>query len=498
MSLSSEVKVGIFAIVGTAVLTTTAVVLGGNPFTSKKQNFYTTLNNVKGVAERTQVRASGVQVGQVTSVEILENGARVNFSVDGGLKIPKGSYIEIRSRGILGDSFIEIVRNQAGQGLMSSGDMLPRSPDSVDMDTLMNNMGAIAEDIKKISSSLAQMLSSQETGGSLKRIIANIDGITSDLKEITSSQKDSIKQAIVAIRDSAVRISQLMERNDTKIDTILADIKTFSSELRNIATVENREKIEAIITNIDDASASMKRLAGKVENGEGTLGQLIAKNDTADEVKSTLKSLQDAVRPISQIKISLMDRVEYRVSNVDKSDRFVNQFDMMLATRPDRYYLVGITNASLGREVVKTVTTTSTNGSTTTTDTTQTTTEKVSNLRFNLQLSQRFGFLGLRLGMFANTGGFATDIYAFRDKFVSTLEFSQFGGMPTPTDTQYGTRGPFSIKAFANFFVTPNLFVTGGVDGLVLYNKPFPFVGAGLSITDEDLKGIIGVAALAK
>jgi len=33
---------------------------------------------------------------------------------------------------------------------------------------------------------------------------------------------------------------------------------------------------------------------------------------------------------------------------------------------------------------------------------------------------------------------------------------------------------------------------------LVLYSKPFPFVGAGFSITDEDIKGLFGVAALAK
>ena len=247
MALSSEVKVGLFTILGASVLTTTAVVLGGNPFASKKQHFYTVISNVRGVAERTQVRASGVQVGEVTSVEILQDGAKINFSVDGNLKIPKGSFLEIKSRGILGDVFIEIVRNQAGVGYMTSGEFMPRNPESNDIEALMTNLNNIARDIKKITGSLSNVLGTKEGENSVKNILDNIEGVSADLRDITSSQKTNIKEAIKGVRDSAVRISSLIERNDSKIDQIISDLKTFSSELRNISTPENREKIENII-----------------------------------------------------------------------------------------------------------------------------------------------------------------------------------------------------------------------------------------------------------
>ncbi|WGL60390.1 MlaD family protein [Pigmentibacter sp. JX0631] len=498
MALSSEVKVGLFTILGASVLTTTAVVLGGNPFASKKQHFYTVISNVRGVAERTQVRASGVQVGEVTSVEILQDGAKINFSVDGNLKIPKGSFLEIKSRGILGDVFIEIVRNQAGVGNMSSGEFMPRNPESNDIEALMTNLNNIARDIKKITGSLSNVLGTKEGENSVKNILDNIEGVSADLRDITSSQKTNIKEAIKGIRDSAVRISNLIERNDSKVDQIISDLKTFSSELRNISTPENREKIENIIANVDEATASIKRMASKIEKGEGTIGQLIAKDETADEVKATLKSIQDVVKPISQLKLTMMDRAEFRVANAQTGDKFTNEFDLMFSTRPDRYYLLGITNVSYGRQVDTTTATTTTNGNTTTTTTQKNTNENVSNLRYNLQISQRIGFMGLRVGMFASSGGFATDFFVFKDRLVGSIEFSQFGGSPTPSDTQYGSKGPFNIKAFTNVFITPNIFLTAGVDGLVLYDKPFPFVGAGLSITDEDIKGLLGVAALAK
>ena len=498
MSLSSEVKVGLFAIAGVSVLTTTAVVLGGNPFASKKQYFYSTISNVRGVAERTQVRASGVQVGEVTSVEILQDGARINFSVDGNLKIPNGSFIEIKSRGILGDVFIEVVRNPQGIGFMKSGDMMPRNPESNDIEALMTNLNNIARDIKKITGSLSNVLGTKDGESSIRKIVENIEGMTSDLREVTASQKTNLKEAIQGIRDSAVRISSLIQRNDTKIEQIISDIKTFTAELRQISTPENREKIESIIANVDDATASIKRMAAKIEKGEGTIGQLIAKDETADEVKATLKSIQDVVKPISQLKLTMTDRAEYRVANAESGDKFVNEFNLLFSTRPERYYLLGITNVSYGRQVLVTSSTTTVNGNTTQTTSQQNTTENTTNLRYNLQISQRFGFVALRLGMFASSGGFASDVYLFNDRFVTTVELSQFGGSPTPSDTQYGNKGAFNVKAFSNIFITPNIFVTAGVDGLVLYNKPFPFLGAGFSITDEDIKGLFGVAALAK
>lgn len=497
-NLSTEFKVGLFTLFGSALLTTTAVTLGGNPFAAKKQHFYTILKNAGGVAERTQVRVAGVQVGEVKAVELLPDGAKVAYDIDSNIKIPKGSFIEIKARGILGDVFIEVTRNEAGQGFLENGSALPLSPESNDIQTLITTLNSVARDIKKVSNSFANVLGTEQGETSLKNIVGNIEGITADLREVTSSQKTNLKEAIQAIRDSAVRISALLERNDAKIDAIIANMKEFTQTLRDLATPENKEKIDAIIANVNDSAATLKRLMTKVENGEGTIGQLLTKNETADEVKATLKSIQDVVKPISQLKLTMMDRGEYRLHNARDGDRFSNEFNIAFSTRPDRYYLLGVTNSAYARKVTKTTTTTvvDENGRTTTRQ--EDIPEDVGLFRYNLQIAQRFGFVAVRLGLFASSGGVATDWYAFNDRVVGTVEMSQFGGSPVPSDTHYGTRGPFNLKAFANVFITPNLFITGGVDGMVINDNPFPFIGAGISISDDDIKGLFGVAALAK
>jgi phospholipid/cholesterol/gamma-HCH transport system substrate-binding protein len=497
-NLTTEFKVGLFTIVGIAVLASTGVILDGNPFSQKKQHFYAELKNANGIAKRTQVRTSGVEVGAVTNVKIIGESARIEFDVNKDIQIPKNSVLEVKSRGILGDVYIEIQRNLAEHEMMHSGDKMELNPLSNDLDTLLATMNGIGRDIKKVSGTFANVLGTKKGESSIQNIVDNIEGITADLRDVTSSQKKNLKETIQALRNSAVRIEGLIARNDTKVDSIIDNIHKLSRQLNKLISDDNRAQVESILANIDSASGSLRRILAKVERGEGTIGNLVAKDDTAKEIKATLKEIQNVVKPISELKLTISDRLESRVANSHSGDSFVNNFNLKFATRPDRFYLLGLQTAAYGRQVQHTTTTTSQNGNTTVVNSEQNTPENVGSFRYDAQISQRFGFVGLRFGLFASSGGFATDLYAFHDRLVASVEVSQFDGAPTPSDRAYGNQGAFSMKAYANIYLTPNIFITGGVDGVVLYDSPFPFVGAGLSISDDDIKGLFGVAAIAK
>ncbi len=494
---TTEFKVGLFTAVSVLVLVATALVLSGSSLAQKRRHFFTIIENASGIAKRSGVRISGVEVGSVTSIEILPQGVKIGFDIDADVPVPVGSLINLKSRGILGDSYLEIQRNISQHQILASGSEIRKNPDSNDMEALFNNLNSIARDIKKVTGNFAKVLGSEKGERSLQNIVDNVEKITSDLSDVTSSQKKNLKETIEAIRNSAVKIEGLITRNDAKIEGIISNLKQFSEELKEISSPENREKIEKIISNVDASAASLKRMLAKIEKGEGTIGQLIQKDDTADEVKQTLKSIQNVIKPIADLKLTISDRLEGRIANAQSGDKYVNQFDLKFATRPDRFYLLGISTAPYARLVEVTTTTTASNGPSTTVQTKQqNTSEDVGKFRFNAQISQRFSYVGLRLGLFASSGGAAADIYALDDTLVGTVEFSQFGGDPISTDTQYGNRGPFNLKAYANYFVTSNIFITGGIDGLVLYPSPMPFAGIGLSITDDDIKGLLGVASL--
>lgn len=465
MALSTEFKVGIFSALGIATLAGTGIMLEGNSFFQKRNHFVSKLDNASGVSERTQVRVAGVQVGYVTKVMVKPTGAEIYFDVRSSIDIPSDSYIQIKSRGMLGDVFVEVERGES-KSLLASGATLPSKGDPADMQKLIANMNNIAADVKKITASLTDALTG-EGDGNLKSLIANLG-------------------------KTAARIADIVENNDTKINNIIDNIDVFTAQLKQLSTDDNRKKVADIIDNLDASSKDLKDILAKIEKGEGTIGQLVSKDDTAKEIKKTLHDIQNTVSPFSGLHVGLEDRFEYRFLNAEQGSRVENQFNVLFSTTPDRYYLVGLVNSQYGRKVTETQTTTTANGTETKA---KDTTENTWLWKFNLQVSQRLGFmnanfLGVRLGFFRSTPGFAVDIYSPHDMFVGSAEFYDFDGFPMATDMRYGKRHAMNIKLYGNIFLSPHFYLTAGAVNVVLLDKPWPFFGAGVYFTDRDIKGL--------
>ncbi len=467
MKYGLELKVGLLVIFSLFSTLLIIVFLKNNPFSTTKQHFSFYIHDASGVGERTQVLISGVQVGVVNDVNILPTGAVIQFELNTSIKLPKDSYVEVRSRGLLGDVYIEFVRGKNPTELLKSGDIILLGQDSGGIQALMAQMSSIAADVKKVTAVLSNSLGTKNSEMSIESILKNVDAFTADLKNISKTETKNIKELIATLNNTAGSLNHLISDN------------------------KNADNIGLIIKNLKDTTDTINRLVAKIERGEGTIGQLVSKDDTINEVKSTLKSVQDVIKPATRIKLSLAERAEYRFANAAKKDSFANDFNLLMTTRPDRYYLLGVSTATYGRKVTDTTTTTS--GATATTIVN--TTEDSGLLRYNVQISQRFHFIALRLGIFSSSMGIATDLFTFKDSLRGTVELSQFNGSPTPSDDFYGSKGPFNLKSYVNFYPIPQIFLTAGVDGVVLFNKPFPFVGAGFSFSDEDINGILGLAA---
>ncbi|MEN9809613.1 MAG: hypothetical protein RLZZ488_1180 [Pseudomonadota bacterium] len=510
-TVTTELKVGLFTVVAFAALGALVVTLEGNPFAARAQRFNTVLQNVGGVGARTQVRTSGVQVGEVESIDILPRGAKVNFRVNGSVRIPKGSYIELRSRGILGDVYLEIVRNEDNKEDMESGAQIPQMKEFNDMGTLMSSLGSIAQDLQTVSRTLAKVFGGGDGQSTLQSIVSNVEKITAEARDIVAGQKENITATLDTLRESVSRVNALLAKHDGRIDDIMLavsdatkDMKVFSAELRKVMSGENKTRIENIVAALDDSMQSVRQatskvqlIVDKVEKGEGTLGQLVAKDDAANELKNTLKSVQELLKPAAKLKIE----VDYKGELRNTETRYVatagNHFNLRLATRPDRYYLLGVSDSPQSRKITEERTSVSKDASGADIVRQEvTTSEERPRIKYNAQFAKRFDKVGVRFGLFESYAGVAGDLYLFSDRFSTSVEVFQFGEDQTQAD--YKSKGFARVKGYANVFVTPNIYVTGGADNIGRTPKPIAFFGAGLRFTDDDLKTVIGAAALAK
>lgn len=474
-SLTTEFKVGLFTLVALVAVVYMFFVLSPDIIDSDSADpYYTIVDNASGIVPKTHVRTNGVTVGKVEEVLLEASHTKITFGVEKGVKIPGGSKIEIRTRGLLGETFLEIVRGPDTGVYIKAGNLIPMNSEQVGVSQLIGIVGGIAKDIKKVTNTLAVVLGGDEGQNSFGNILTNLEDSTGNLREILAHNKESVHDIIENLRKFSNNAATVMNDQNTKrLDEILSQFESTMADVRSSAN-------------------NVKLVSSKIEEGQGTLGQLVNNDDTIEELKAAIKDVRTVIAPATKLKIDVKYQGEYRDDNTSQ-----HYFDMVFRTRPDKFYLLGATSTKEDEISTTTVTSSETTGGQTTTDTTEKQIAKKA-LKFNFQFGKRWGAVALRFGLFETTGGFASDFYLFRDHLRLSLEAFDW-------DNESEVRKTAHLKAYARILFLDNIFVMIGVDDITRKastdgkdsDTSRPFVGLGLSFNDDDLKAILGTAALA-
>ena len=134
------------------------------------------------------------------------------------------------------------------------------------MSALMSSLGSIATDIKTVSDTLSKVLGTEGGKNSLQNILATIEAITGDTRNIIAAEKENVGRIIANLRESTDRVNAILERNDGRIDEVvrtvqasMSDIRSFTQELRGMVTGPNKGRMESIIASVDDSMANIRQ-----------------------------------------------------------------------------------------------------------------------------------------------------------------------------------------------------------------------------------------------
>ncbi|MCS7198744.1 MAG: MlaD family protein [Caldimicrobium sp.] len=104
------------------------------------------------------------------------------------------------------------------------------------------------------------------------------------------------------------------------LDQILASIGPAVEGLKEVlGTKEGKENLRILVANIRDASESFKKIADKVEKGQGTLGKLIADDKLYMEFTAISQSLKNASQKIEGL-ANQIDRGEGTLGKLIKDE----------------------------------------------------------------------------------------------------------------------------------------------------------------------------------
>lgn len=193
---SYKIKLGIFVTLGILFLVAIIFLIGSqqNLFSSQIK-LTTKFRNASGLQVGSVVRFSGIAIGTVNSVEIINDSTvQVDLSIKDDIKkfIKKDSKASIGSEGVIGDKLLVISQGSSKAKEVKDGDII-KSFEPIEMDDILASVKVTAENAEVITDELAIMLTSINNGeGTLGRLMSD-ESMAKDLEKTMENLRKSSK-----------------------------------------------------------------------------------------------------------------------------------------------------------------------------------------------------------------------------------------------------------------------------------------------------------------
>ncbi len=134
-----EIAVGIFVFFGILCLGFISVKLGkldliGSHYYPVKAVFST----VKGLRKDTVVEISGVEVGKVSSIKLIDYRAVVSMLIRDDVELQDDAIVSVRTKGLMGEKYLEIMPGGSDK-IIQPGDTLRETEPPLDLEKFIGN-----------------------------------------------------------------------------------------------------------------------------------------------------------------------------------------------------------------------------------------------------------------------------------------------------------------------------------------------------------------------
>jgi phospholipid/cholesterol/gamma-HCH transport system substrate-binding protein len=487
-------------------------------FTEKDSyTMYAYFSDATGLAWRSRVQIAGIQVGEISRIDLEGMRARLEIRVKNEIDVRTDACLtKTYPSALLPDALLQLYSGsparKAFRDLPVSEREITCVRESASMQQLMDAMARIATDVQKLTGDLATTVGGER--GSMREIVENISSLTRQIERTVNANSDSIANILRNAEGFTGDLRELTRNEKDRVHAIASNVEDLTSQLKRVATSVERllegdaaggkpgpgdgtakaqaKGLRQSIDRINDSIQRLNDLVATVQEGKSVAGKLLVDEKLGRQVGEAVSGAADYVDRLMKLQVEMNMRAEW-LYNQSAAKTY---FGVRLLPRPDKYYMVDIISDPRGVDTIKTETTTSTTGATSATTTDVTTTHQ-DKLTFSAQIAKRYGPLAFRVGLIESSGGLGMDAFMFDDALQLSVSAYQF------TRPQTGVLP--RAKVWANYRFAKYFYLTGGADDFLnAWNTGrYPggprfsvgqdvFFGGGLSFTDDDLKILLG------
>jgi len=282
-------NLGLFVIISTIILIAAIYYIGN------KQNIFgktfklsSIFDNVNGLELGNNVRYSGINVGTIKNIEMINDTTIcVDMVIEDKIlkHIKKNAVATIGSDGLVGCMIINIIPNKSSSPPLESGDTIV-SYSKISTNAMLSTLNKTNENAAMLTVDLLKITSAINDGKGTIGLLINDTIMASDLKQSIGNIKRISFSATKTIDDLKAIISTV-DYDNSLAAVLLSDSISANKVKSIISNLEvSSKEINLVIANLNEVVLDFK-------NGKGTLNYIVNDTILVENIDETMKNLKE-------------------------------------------------------------------------------------------------------------------------------------------------------------------------------------------------------------
>ena len=280
-SRDRELWIGIFVILGVAAILTALYTLTDAALFRGRYIIQTVVEDAGGIRRGDPVQMRGVNIGRVASFHMVPAGVEVDLEIEGRYPIPADSQVELRSSGLLGGMVANVIPSSADHDV-SWGETLPGSIG----EGIFDQIDALQEHADNALIRVQRLLDEKtiqnvhEGGDDLRQLLRLLNEVTTEQRDEFAAFTHSLRRTAESLEKTAT--GPEIERSVKRIDALT-------------------EKLDSVISTLDQSARSAESILARIDRGEGSLGKLTRDEVLYDNAAAAAASVKKAADELARL-----------------------------------------------------------------------------------------------------------------------------------------------------------------------------------------------------
>lgn len=292
-----KIRLGLFVIIGTALFVLGVYLIG------QRQNMFQKtftisayFQNVNGLQKGNNVRYSGINIGTVKAIEMVNDSTiRVTMFIEEGIisHIKKNAIATIGSDGLVGNMIVNIVPGKGMDAIISDGDIIA-SYSKIGADDILSTLSVSSENAAILTSDLIKITDAMIHGKGTLAVLLNDTIMSKELRQ-------SVNNLTVASRNASNTINEVHD--------IIKSLKTDDHSVLGVLLNDSisGQNLKSIVSNLEASSLEIENILNNINavvddfhNGEGAYNYIVNDTTLVNSIKSTLQNVNEGTDKFNQ------------------------------------------------------------------------------------------------------------------------------------------------------------------------------------------------------